>query len=92
MATSVTTTSLEDIKKWAIAKNGKPVRVKDSRFGLAVGVISIYFPGFYNENNLVEISWEEWYDIFNLQKLEFLYRDHVIAGQKIAFFQLVNRN
>ncbi len=92
MSSFVTTTSIEDIKKWTVARNGKPVRVEDSRFGLAISSISIYFPGFSDTKNLVEISWQEWSDIFEHQKLEFLCSEPVVSGTHIGFFQFVHRN
>jgi hypothetical protein len=92
MASSKTTTKLEEIKKWAEERDGKPSKVKTDSSKNNGGIIRIDFPGYSGEDTLEEISWEEWYKIFNKEKLAFLYQDETSKGKESRFFKLVNRD
>jgi hypothetical protein len=91
MASSKTTTKLEEIKKWAEERDGKPSKVKTHNGKKGDGIIRIDFPGYSGEDSLEEISWEEWYKIFKEEKLAFLYQDETSEGKESRFFKLVNR-
>lgn len=87
---SQTTTRLEDIKKWAEERGGKPAVVKDTEHdGKGVGVLRINFPGYSGEDTLEEISWDEWYKTFKEKNLAFLYQDETADGKESRFFKLV---
>ena len=88
---SKTTTKLPEIKKWAEERDGKPSKVKSTEGKQGGGIIRIDFPGYSGEDTLEEISWEEWYEIFNEEKLAFLYQDETKDGKESRFFKLVNR-
>jgi hypothetical protein len=90
MSASKTTTDLKVIKKWAEERDGKPAKVKGVG-GKDDGVIRINFPGYSGEKTLEDISWDEWYDIFQDRKLAFLYQDETSGGKESRFFKLVNR-
>jgi hypothetical protein len=91
MASSKTTTKLEEIKEWAEERDGKPSKVKTGNEKKGGGIIRINFPGYSGEDSLEEISWDEWYKIFNQEKLAFLYQDETSDGKESRFFKLVNR-
>jgi len=87
---SQTTTDLEDIKKWAEERGGKPAVVKateNSKEG--GGVLRINFPGYSGEDTLEEISWDEWYKTFQERNLAFLYQEETAGGKESRFFKLV---
>jgi len=87
---SQTTTNLEDIKKWAEARGGKPAVVKDTEGdGKGVGVLRINFPGYSGEDSLEEISWDEWYKTFKKKNLAFLYQEETAGGKESRFFKLI---
>lgn len=90
MSTSKTTTDLNVIKKWAGERDGKPTKVKGVG-GKDDGIIRINFPGYSGEDSLEDISWDEWYKIFQDRKLAFLYQDETTGGKEIRFFKLVER-
>jgi hypothetical protein len=93
MSESKTATDLNEIKKWAEKRGGKPARVKGVGSGKpGDGLIRIDFPGYSGEDSLEEISWEDWYKIFEKNKLEFLYQDKTSDGKESRFFKLVNRS
>ena len=91
---SKTTTELEEIKKWAEAREGKPSRVKGTGDDKKEdgGVLRINFPGYSGEDRLEEISWDEWYKTFEDRKLAFLYQDETSSGKESRFFKLVARD
>jgi hypothetical protein len=91
MSASKTTTDLKVIKKWAEEREGKPTKVKGVG-GEDDGIIRIDFPGYSGEDSLEDISWEEWYKIFQDRKLAFLYQDETSSGKESRFFKLVNRD
>jgi hypothetical protein len=89
---SKTTTDLDEIKKWAEAREGKPVIIKGTEKGKeGGGVLRIDFPGFRGGDTFEEVSWDEWYEIFKSRKLEFLYQDKTADGKESRFFKLINK-
>ncbi len=90
MSTSKTTTDLNVIKKWAEQRDGTPTKVKGVG-GKDDGIIRINFPGYSGEDTLEDISWDEWYKIFQDRKLAFLYQDKTADGKESRFFKLVER-
>ena len=52
MSSSTTTTKLEDIRKWAEARDGKPSKVKNAGGKKSGGIIRINFPGNSGEDSL----------------------------------------
>jgi hypothetical protein len=87
MSSSQTTTKHEQIKSWAEARNGHPARVKGAGDG---GILRIDFGE--PEKNLEEISWEEFFEIFDGNKLEFLYQDTTEGGKTSRFNKFVSRH
>ncbi|RNI25958.1 hypothetical protein [Rufibacter latericius] len=82
-----TTTDHDTIRKWAEARKGKPASVKGTGKGEEAGLLRINFPG-YAEDNLEDISWEEFFEKFEEKKLAFLYQDE----KDSHFSKLVNRD
>ena len=87
---SKTATDLKEIQQWAEKRGGKPAKVKGVGKGEGDGLIRIDFPGYSGEDSLEEISWEEWYKIFQERDLAFLYQDKTSDGKESRFFKLVN--
>lgn len=82
------TTDHDKIKRWATERDGKPSVV--SRGGEQTELLRIDFPG-YEEEKLEEISWKEWFDIFDEQNLQFVYQEETSEGDKSNFNKLVGR-
>ena len=88
---SKTTTDHSTIREWAEARDGKPAVVEstqDSKKG--GGLLRINFPG-YAEDNLKEISWREFFEIFDENDLQFLYQEQTKDGGESRFFKFVNK-
>ena len=86
MADSKTTTNHEEIRRWVEERGGHPARVKDTE------VLRIDYPGFSGEESLEEVTWEEFFDGFEKNKLAFLYQDTLESGETSRFSKLIDRN
>ena len=87
MSSSNTTTKHDEIRKWAEARDGHPAMVDTKGKG---GILRIDFGE--PEANLKEISWDEFFKIFDENKLAFLYQDETADGGKSRFNKFVNRD
>lgn len=67
---SRTTTDPDEIRQWAEARGGRPAKVETKGEG---GILRLDFGD--PEDNLTEIDWEEFFEIFEERGLAFLYQD-----------------
>ena len=87
------TTDHRIIQNWAEAHGGKPAAVDGTHVKNGVGIIRVMFPeaAKSEDENLVQISWDEFFKEFDKRKLALLYdpdsmfstivgRDSVSAG------------
>ena len=89
---SKTTTDHNKIKQWTEDRNGKPAVVESTTDnGQGGGLLRINFPG-YAENNLKDISWEEFFRIFDENDLQFLYQEETKDGKESRFFKFVSKD
>ncbi len=88
-ASSKQTTDHETIRRWAEERGGKPARVSGTGDGDDPGVLRIDFAG--DEDNLEEISWDEWFEAFEENNLAFLYQEETEGGEESRFSKLVSR-
>ncbi|MDI6838768.1 hypothetical protein [Ciceribacter thiooxidans] len=86
MTTARQTTDHQDIRKWTEARSGRPAKVKGASRG---GILRIDFRE--PDENLEEISWQEFFDIFDSAKLAFLYQDETEGGKESRFNKFVDR-
>ncbi len=87
---SKTTKDHSTIKQWAEDRKGRPAVVEStSNSNEGGGLLRINFPGF-SEDNLKNISWEEFFEIFDENNLQFLYQEKKKDGQESRFFKFVS--
>jgi hypothetical protein len=86
MSSSNTTTDRDEIREWAEARDGHPAMVKTKGKG---GILRIDFGE--PEDNLEEISWDEFFEIFDENKLAFLYQDETSDGGQSRFNKFIER-
>ena len=84
-----TTTDHKAIREWAEAREGKPAIVETTEKN-GSALLRINFPG-YAEDNLKNISWGEFFQIFDDNDLEFLYQEQTKDGSESRFFKFVNK-
>jgi anaerobic selenocysteine-containing dehydrogenase len=87
-----TTTDHDEIRRWVEEHGGKPAKVKGTGGGPGDGLLRIDFPGGAGEDRLEPISWDEWFEVFDREKLAFLYQERKASGEDSTFFRLVARD
>lgn len=85
------TTDHEVIRKWVEEREGRPARVRETEDNKPGGVIRIDYPG-YSGEDLQTISWEEFFDTFEANKLAFLFQEHKKDGSQSRFSKLISRD
>ena len=88
--TSNVTTNHEEIKKWVEERGGNPARVKGTENKTSPGLLRIDYPGFSGEERLEEITWDEFFEGFDKNKLAFLYQDKTADGKLSRFSKLID--
>jgi hypothetical protein len=78
------------IQQWAEEREAIPATIKGSRHDDHVGVLRFNFPGYGEDGNLEEISWDEWFRTFDERNLNFIYQEHMTSGKMSNFFRLEN--
>ena len=90
MAAAKTTTDHDTIRKWCEERDGHPSTVGETVESGEPGVLRIDFGE--EEPNLLGISWQEFFDKFDEEKLAFLYQDVTDDGSKSRFCKLISRD
>lgn len=92
MSTSKQTSDHDTIRKWAEQRGGVPAKVRGTGNGNDEGVLRIHFPkNSENDDQLEEISWSDFFDKFDAEKLDFLYQEQKADGESSTFHKFVNR-
>jgi hypothetical protein len=93
MSDSNKTTDHGRIQKWAEARGGKPAVVKPTH-SKGGGILRVEFPNapHPDDENLEPISWGEFFQIFDREKLAFLYQEKTADGKESRFFKFVDRS
>lgn len=88
---SRTTTDHQEIRRWVSDRGGHPARVKGTDDKGGSGVLRIDYPGYSGEETLEPITWSEFFDGFEKNRLAFLYQDETKAGEESRFSKLIQR-
>jgi len=88
---SKVTTNHEEIKEWVEERGGHPARVKGTNKGKSSGLLRIDYPGFSGADTLEPITWEEFFEAFEANKLAFLYQEETKGGKESRFSKLIDR-
>ena len=86
MSTSEQTTDHDTIKNWAQSRDGYPAVIRTKGEG---GVLRIDFGE--PEQELERIEWDEFFQIFEENKLSFLYQEKTSDGGTSRFNKFVER-
>src|SRR3546814_11945298 len=87
MSQAVKTTDHDEIRTWAEERNGRPAVIRTK--GRKGGVLRIDFGE--PEDDLKEIEWDEFFEIFDDANLAFLHQDETGEGDERRFSKFVNR-
>lgn len=77
------------IRNWVQKRGGFPAAVKETRHGRDAGLLRIDFPDYSGEDTLERISWDDFFDKFDREDLEFLYQDKTAKGKTSRFCKFV---
>lgn len=80
------TTDHDEIRSWIEQRQGRPARV---RGGLGDGILRVDFGR--PEEKLQEIDWNEFFRLFDCERLAFLYQDRLASGQVSRFNKFIDR-
>jgi hypothetical protein len=86
------TTDHDEIRKWVEARGGVPATVRSTGRKDEPGILRIQFQEQESGDSLDEISWDDFFEKFEEQKLAFLYQDETKQGKTSRFFKFVNRD
>jgi hypothetical protein len=92
MSRATATTDHQQIRRWVEARNGHPaiVRSTQGRGAESAGLLRIDFD--QSEENLKEVSWDEFFETFDANELVFLYQDKTASGRSSRFNKFVSRD
>lgn len=88
---SKVTTNHNEIKRWVEERGGWPATVSDTVKGDEPGILRIDYLGFSGKGALEKITWDEFFEAFEEQKLAFLYQDEVSTGEESRFSKFIAR-
>jgi hypothetical protein len=86
--TSKLTTDHEIIQEWVTERGGRPSVVRSTWDGTS-GLLRVDFGT--PEEELEEITWDDFFRIFDERKLSFLHQDMTADGRQSRFFKFVER-
>jgi hypothetical protein len=86
------TTDHDEIRQWVEARGGHPATVRRTvGKGHEPGILRIDFPDYSGGKSLEAISWDEFFDKFEKEKLAFLHQDETSVGKESRFNKLIAR-
>ncbi|HSC15438.1 MAG TPA: hypothetical protein VLI71_09995 [Gammaproteobacteria bacterium] len=91
MSGSKRTTDHAKIRQWVEARNGKPARVQGTGEADDADLLRIDFPEDGDDEELEEITWDEFFEKFDEKRLAFVYQDRTAGGEPSRFNKLVSR-
>ena len=92
MSKAMQTTDHARIRQWVEARHGTPARVQGTGEPDDAGLLRIDFPereSAEEDDELEEITWDEFFEKFDEAKLTFLYQDRTVDGHVSRFNKFV---
>lgn len=87
------TTDHAKIRRWVEARNGRPARVHGTGEAGDAGLLRIDFPedAEHDEDDLEELTWDEFFEKFDEKRLAFVYQEQTTSGEQSRFNKFVSR-
>lgn len=86
------TTDHDEIRQWVERRGGAPAQVIGTGSDADPGVLRIQFPDYGDDENLSPISWDDFFDKFERERLCFTYQETLKDGEISRFSKLVARD
>lgn len=77
------------IRNWVEKRGGFPATVKETMKGDHPGLLRIDFPDYSGEGTLERIEWDDFFEKFDKEHLDFLYQDETAQGKTSRFCKFV---
>jgi hypothetical protein len=90
MADTKKTTDCQEIRQWAEERGGRPATVEGTEGGDDAGVLRFDFQE--PDENLKQISWDEFCEKLRKEHLALLYQDETKDGKTSRFFRFVRED
>src|SRR3982074_479020 len=92
MALSKTTRDHDEIRRWAEERDAVPAEVASTHRKNEPGILRFEFPKapHHKDENLREISWDEFFKKFDENNLELLYQEKTAEGALSNFNKLIH--
>ena len=84
------TTDHEEIRQWVEERGGRPACVKETESGDSC-LLRVDYPGVGDDERFEPLEWDEFFRIFDKEKLAFLYQDQTKDGGESRFSKFVAR-
>lgn len=84
---SLVTRNHDVIRRWAEARNAQPATIEGTERDGRLGVLTFDFPGWREGGGLKPVSWDEWFETFDLRDLNFIYQEQLSDGRQSNFFR-----
>ena len=80
----------ETIRHWVEDRGGFPATVKETKQGGEAGLLRVDFPDYSGGDTLERISWDDFFEKFDKEDLDFLYQDETAKGKTSRFCKFVD--
>ena len=92
-AESTTTTDHDEIRNWVEERDGRPAHVEGTGGDDDGGLLRVDFQDSDDEDeDLEELSWDEFFETFEENDLAFLYQEETSEGEESRFSKFVSRD
>lgn len=87
-----TTTDHDEIRRWAQKRDAVPTVVRSTHDSEGSGLLRFDMPGYDPGDALEEISWDEFFEIFEDNQLAMVYQEETSSGEESNFSKFVTRD
>lgn len=85
------TTDHDEIRRWAEERDAAPTVVRRTHDEEGSGILRFNMPGYDPGDDLEEISWDEFFEIFEGNGLAMVYQEETSSGEQSNFSKFVSR-
>ncbi|WTO07967.1 hypothetical protein OG505_29660 [Micromonospora sp. NBC_00617] len=75
------------IQRWARERGAKPATIAGTERDGRAGVLTFNIPGYRESSRIREITWDEWFNTFDLRRLNLIYQEQMRDGRQSNFFR-----
>ncbi|WTY52494.1 hypothetical protein OG617_11025 [Micromonospora sp. NBC_01412] len=84
---SLVTTDHDVIRRWARERGARPATIAGTEREGRAGVLTFNMPGYRESSRMREITWDEWFNTFDVRRLNLIYQEQLRDGRQSNFFR-----